>query len=318
MSKSSPSGWRGAVPAVLMPSTLATDAGRALTLALAFAAQGWDLGVYFDAASQTERQAALALCEAVKRLGRRALAFDVDWERGSTEEAARDLLARCRAPEQGLGVVPRCLLNAPQRVLHDRAERFDGAALEVLMRANLTAPLALAQAFADAWNAVGTFAAEGTLGETASGDASALADANVQSAATSGKQAYADDAVVMHLIDSHATRAAEAYFSFSLTQTALREAIPAQARALAPTVRVVGVSTPLIGIEQAHAAESIEPIATAELAAAVCYLAQARTITGSTLLVDGGLSSADPPHRRAKASFDEAQASEMLAERLPR
>ena len=70
------------------------------------------------------------------------------------------------------------------------------------------------------------------------------------------------------------------------------------AQALAPTVRVVGVAPGLTllsgdqseaGFSSAHQATPLGRSSTPQdVADAVCYLAAARAITGTTLLVDGG------------------------------
>jgi NAD(P)-dependent dehydrogenase (short-subunit alcohol dehydrogenase family) len=70
------------------------------------------------------------------------------------------------------------------------------------------------------------------------------------------------------------------------------------AQALAPTVRVVGVAPGITmvsgeqteaGFEEAHQHTPLGRSSTPDdIVAAVCYLAGARAVTGTTLVVDGG------------------------------
>ncbi|MGB4346771.1 MAG: SDR family oxidoreductase, partial [Burkholderiaceae bacterium] len=82
------------------------------------------------------------------------------------------------------------------------------------------------------------------------------------------------------------------------SKSALQTATTMLAQALAPTVRVVGLAPgiTMVSGEQtpgefanAHARTPLGKSSTPDdIAQAVCYLAQARAITGTTLFVDGG------------------------------
>jgi NAD(P)-dependent dehydrogenase (short-subunit alcohol dehydrogenase family) len=86
--------------------------------------------------------------------------------------------------------------------------------------------------------------------------------------------------------------------SYTLSKAALQTATTMLAQALAPRVRVVGVSPGITlvsgdqdtqGFEQAHRATPLGRSSTPQdIVDAVCYLAGARAITGTTLVVDGG------------------------------
>ena len=88
------------------------------------------------------------------------------------------------------------------------------------------------------------------------------------------------------------------FLSYTLTKAALEHATTLLAQALAPRVRVVGVAPGITlpsgdqsraGFERAHRQTPLRRSSTPEdIAAAVVYLARARAVTGTTLLVDGG------------------------------
>ncbi|WP_010122851.1 Rossmann fold domain-containing protein, partial [Burkholderia oklahomensis] len=88
-------------------------------------------------------------------------------------------------------------------------------------------------------------------------------------------------AVVIHLLDETLFHPAPERLSHSLAQAALHRATTAQALALAPKVRVVGLVR-----GRAPRADDI--------ADAACYLADAPGVTGATLTVDGGEHLAPP------------------------
>ncbi|MGI4859814.1 MAG: hypothetical protein ACRYHA_23400 [Janthinobacterium lividum] len=279
------------------------------------------------------RATALALCAAVTALGRRAAAFPVSTQpsatfatsaasaasaksathagmsaatqraRGSAEgavsgpgygAAAADhdasqvetLIQRCA---QRLGR-PRCVVSAPLRVERDADGRLSGPALARMNHANLWIALALAQTLSDA-----VAADRGNGSSNGSGSSNGDSD---------GNDADADDAVVVNIVDSLLPEVRRDAVLFALTQSAVANATPVLARRYAPRLRVVAVSTPLLaghaadaggadhGARAGHAAGG-GPL-DASLAQAVCYLAEASTITGSTLLVDGGMGCALP------------------------
>jgi NAD(P)-dependent dehydrogenase (short-subunit alcohol dehydrogenase family) len=88
------------------------------------------------------------------------------------------------------------------------------------------------------------------------------------------------------------------YLSYTLSKAALGTATVALAQALAPKVRVVGLAPGLTlqsgdqTPESFAAAHKVTPLGHAsrieDLVAAALYLADARGVTGTTLVVDGG------------------------------
>lgn len=222
--------------------------GRAIALGLA--REGWDVTVHYRS-SETE---ALATVRDIEQLGRRARALCCDL---SDDTAVRALVPEAIA---GLGPVG-CLVNSASLFSYDEAGTFSKAMLEAHMQANLTAPLLLAQAV---------------------------------HAAT----AESDQAVVINLLDQKLFNLNPDFLSYTLSKAALQTATTLLAQSLAPKLRVVGVAPglTLVSGEQtddqfakAHRHTPLGRSSTPEdIAEAVAYLARARGVTGSILLVDGG------------------------------
>jgi NAD(P)-dependent dehydrogenase (short-subunit alcohol dehydrogenase family) len=154
-----------------------------------------------------------------------------------------------------------CVVNNAALFEQDSAGDFSMARLDAHMHANLAAPVLLAQAL------------------------HAITPENEQ-------------AVVINLLDQKLHNLNPDFLSYTLSKAALETATTMLAQALAPKVRVVGVA-PGITLQsgdqtpEAFAkAHQVTPLGRSSLpedvAAAVCYLAQAGAVTGTTLLVDGG------------------------------
>lgn len=224
--------------------------GRAIALALA--ERGWQVAVHYGR-SAAEAQATVREIEA---LGRRAAAVQCDL---ADETAVRTLLARATAALDAGPV--SCVVNNASLFEYDNAAEFSLARLDAHMHANLAAPILLAQALHDATPA--------------------------------GRQA-----VVVNLLDQKLFNLNPDFLSYTLSKAALHAATTMLAQALAPKVRVVGIAPGITllsgqqteaGFSQAHAATPLGRSSTPEdIAAAVCFAAEARAITGATLPVDGG------------------------------
>jgi len=154
-----------------------------------------------------------------------------------------------------------CVVNNAALFEQDSAGDFSMARLDAHMHANLAAPVLLAQAL------------------------HAITPDDEQ-------------AVVINLLDQKLYNLNPDFLSYTLSKAALETATTMLAQALAPRVRVVGVA-PGITLQsgdqtpEAFAkAHKVTPLGRSSLpedvAAAVCYLAQAGAVTGTTLLVDGG------------------------------
>lgn len=222
--------------------------GRAIALALA--RHGWNIVVHYGR-SEAEAQATVRDIEA---LGQRAIALACDL---ADEAAVKALLPRAQA---ALGPIS-CLVNNASLFEHDSAADFSTARLDAHMHANLAAPVLLAYALYEATPA--------------------------------GSQS-----VVVNLLDQKLFNLNPDFLSYTLSKAALHSATTMLAQALAPQVRVVGIAP---GITLQSADQTVEGFAKAhavtplgrsssedDIAASVCFVAEAAAITGTTLLVDGG------------------------------
>jgi NAD(P)-dependent dehydrogenase (short-subunit alcohol dehydrogenase family) len=233
-------------------AALVTGAGRRIgrAIALGLAQAGWDVAIHF----RSSRAEAEETAGAVRALGRRAALLECDL---ADESAVRGLLARAIDALGPLG----CVVNNASLFEHDSAADFSPALLASHMQANVSAPILLAQALHAATPADG-------------------------------------QAVVINLLDQKLVNLNPDFLSYTLSKAALQAATTMLAQALAPTVRVVGLAPGITmvsgdqseaGFASAHQATPLGRSSTPQdVADAVCYLAQARAITGTTLLVDGG------------------------------
>jgi NAD(P)-dependent dehydrogenase (short-subunit alcohol dehydrogenase family) len=197
---------------------------------------------------------AIGLAAAVRDLGRRAVLLDCDL---ADEAAVRTLPGRAIAALGPLG----CIVNNASLFSFDNPTAFSPTLLAMHMQTNVAAPLLLAQA--------------------------------LHAATPEGSQA-----VVINLLDQKLGNLNPDFLSYTLSKAALQTATTMLAQALAPRVRVVGVSPGITlvsgdqaeaGFAQAHRQTPLGQSSTPQdIVDAVCYLAKARAITGTTLVVDGG------------------------------
>jgi len=106
------------------------------------------------------------------------------------------------------------------------------------------------------------------------------------------------DAAVINLTDQRVFKLSPKFLSYTLTKSALTTATTTLAQALAPRIRVNAVAPgptlpsarqdPAAFARQAAALPLRRGPTPQDVADAVLYLAQARSITGQTLAVDGG------------------------------
>jgi len=237
---------------------IVTGAGGGLgrAHALGLAARGWDIGVHYG----TSRAEACAVVAEIEALGRRAVALQADLADAAQTER---LLPNCAA---ALGTV-RCVVNNASLFEEDRADNFAYPALLRMTAVNVAAPVALARALYQG------LPAQAEDDETLRG-------------------------VVINLLDQKLFNLNADYLSYTLSKAALQTATTTLAQALAPRVRVVGVAPGLTlpsadqTAAQFAAAHRHTPLRRAsrpeDVVQAVCYLAEASGVTGTTLLVDGG------------------------------
>jgi NAD(P)-dependent dehydrogenase (short-subunit alcohol dehydrogenase family) len=235
-------------PKVALVTGAAKRIGRSIALALA--RQGWDVVVHY----RTSADDAHATVKGIQACGRRAVAVQCDL---LDEAAVRALLPRTA---QLLGPVS-CVVNNASLFSHDCSANFSMAQLDAHMHGNLAAPILLAQA---------------------------LYEATPESA----------QSVVINLLDQKLFNPNPDFLSYTLSKAALHSATTMLAQALAPKLRVVGVAPGLTlvsgeqtkeGFSKAHTLTPLGKSSTPDdIAKAVCYLAEARAVTGTTLIVDGG------------------------------
>ena len=193
----------------------------------------------------------------IERLGRSAFAIQCDL---ANEAAVRALipaaLAHCGANRR-----LSCIVNNASLFEQDGAADFSYRALDAHMHANLAAPILLAQA--------------------------------LHAVTPEGAQS-----VAINLLDQKLFNLNPDFLSYTLSKAALQTATTMLAQELAPKLRVVGIAPGITmtsgaqsaaGFEQAHAVTPLGRSSTPQdIADAVCYVADARAVTGTTLLVDGG------------------------------
>ncbi|MDH5206320.1 MAG: SDR family oxidoreductase, partial [Hylemonella sp.] len=185
----------------------------------------------------------------------RAAAFDADL---SDEAAVRALLPRVVAQLGQLDAV----VNSAAIFEHDDAASFGFAAMEKHLRSNAGAAIVLAQAL------------HGHL------------------------LARAGEGAVVNLLDQKLWNQNPDFLSYTLSKAALEAANTMLAMALAPAVRVVGVAPGLtltshyLTPEKFEALHRLSPLQRSsspeDVAGAVRFALENRSLTGTTLLVDGG------------------------------
>ena len=243
----------GAAAAGVRRVALVTGAGKRLGrhIALTLAQQGWDVAVHCRAS----RAEAEATADEIRALGRRAVVLSADL----SDEAAVRALPVLAVVELGqLDAV----VNSASTFEYDTAATFSYAMLERHLRANTAPAIVLAQCLAEH-----------------------VAQRGVQGA-------------VVNLLDQKLWNPNPDFLSYTLSKAALESATTLLALALAPQVRVVGVAPGLTltsdwlqgeAFEQAHALSPLGRSSTPEdVAATVAFALGNRSMTGTTLLVDGG------------------------------
>ncbi|OVZ55433.1 short chain dehydrogenase [Pigmentiphaga sp. NML080357] len=242
-------------PSSSRPVALVTGAARRIgrEIALALARAGWNVAVHYA----TSRDAAQETCAMLHGLGAEAESFACDL----SDQTA--LAALVPAVTARFGRIDAVVNNA-STFEYDDARTFDAGMLQAHMLPNLVAPVVLARELATA-------------------------------VAARDPQARG---VVVNLLDQKLWNYNPDFFSYTLSKAALEAATTMLAQALAPAVRVVGVAPGLTMIshlqtpQQFARTHAMAPLGHAshpeDVAHAVLFAVQNRSITGTTVLVDGG------------------------------
>ncbi|OSZ74113.1 SDR family oxidoreductase [Hydrogenophaga sp. IBVHS1] len=237
-------------------TVLVTGAGKRLgrEIALTLAQAGWNVAVHHRH-SAAEAQRTATECEAINGRAGSAQAFFADL---GDEASVRALLPAVAAHFGQVDAV----VNSASTFEHDNAGSFGFAAMEQHLRANTGAAVLLAQALHAHLEARG---AEGA---------------------------------VVNLLDQKLWNMNPDFFSYTLSKAALEAANTMLALALAPRVRVVGVApgltltSHLLTDEKFAELHRQSPLGRSstpqDVAATVAFALTNRSITGTTLLVDGG------------------------------
>ena len=240
-------------PAPHQPVVLVTGAARRLgrEIALALADAGWHVAVHYRG---SHADAIKTVADCARKSGSSA-PFQADLE---DEDAVRGLVGQVVAHFGRIDAV----VNSASTFEQDNAASFGFAALEKHLRSNTGAAILLAQAL------------------------------HCHLAARQGKGA------VVNLLDQKLWNQNPDFLSYTLSKAALEAAGTMLAMALAPLVRVVGVApgltltSHLLSDEQFEALHRLSPLGRsstpADVAATVKFALENSSITGTTLLVDGG------------------------------
>ena len=235
------------------PVVLVTGAAKRLgrEIALALAAGGWQIAVHYRS-SKPDADKTVADCA---HLSGASAAFDADL---ADEAAVRELLPRVVAHFGRVDAV----VNSASTFEHDSAASFSFASLDKHLHSNTGAAIVLAQAL----------------------------HSHVAARNASG--------AVVNLLDQKLWNQNPDFFSYTLSKAALEAAGTMLALALAPQVRVVGVApgltltSHLLSGSEFEARHKLSPLGRsstpADVAAAVKFALENASITGTTLLVDGG------------------------------
>jgi len=241
------------MPAFAPRCVLVTGAARRLgrVIALSFARDGWDVALHYRA-SECDAQ---ATARDVEALGRRCMLVCGDLD---SEATARQIFAQAVA---GLGALD-ALVNNASTFRYDDAGAATQASLLAHLLPNLVAPVVLIQELHR------HLMARGAHG------------------------------VAINLLDQKLFNLNPDFFSYTLSKAGLQTATTLLAQALAPTLRVVGVAPGLtlpsyLQSDDAFARmHALAPLGKSsdpdDVARTVLFAAQSRSITGTTLVVDGG------------------------------
>ena len=242
-------------------TALVTGSARRLgrEVALALAADGWQVAVHFRG-SGTDAAQTVDDCLRLAPAGARVESFQADLD---DEAQVRALLPRVI---ERFGSVDAVVNNASM-FEHDTIGSFGYGALLAHVRTNTGAPILLAQALH-------------------------------QHVCTRSGAARMADAVVVNMLDQKLWNQNPDFLSYTLSKAALEAATTTLAIALSPQVRVVGVApgltltSHLLSQEKFDSLHRLSPLGRSstpqDVVAAVKFALDNASITGTTLLVDGG------------------------------
>ena len=219
-------------------------------IALDLAKDGWNVAIHYN---DSEKEAK-ATKDDIERLG--AKAFIVKANLGETENVGKII----KSAQAELGPIS-CLINNASLFEYDSPKDFTLENVHRHMRINLYAPLELTKEFAN------------RLPKDTTG-------------------------CVINLLDQKTHNLNPDFFSYTLSKIALESATKMFASTLGPNIRICGLAPGITlpsgeqtdtGFEAAHQLAPLGKSSSPEdIINAVKYLISAKSITGHTLIVDGG------------------------------
>jgi NAD(P)-dependent dehydrogenase (short-subunit alcohol dehydrogenase family) len=243
-------------------TVLVTGAAKRLgrEIALTLAKDGWQVAVHYR---DSLEDATKTVADCAQLAGASA-AFRANL---TNERAVRNLLPKVI---RQFGRVD-AIVNSASTFEHDTAANFTFAAMDKHLRSNAGAAIILAQAL---------------HAHVTGRDGSASA------------QARQPLGVVVNLLDQKLWNQNPDFFSYTLSKAALEAATTMLAMALSPQLRVVGVApgltltSHLLSDQKFEALHQLSPLGrsstAADVAATVKFAIDNQSITGTTVLVDGG------------------------------
>ncbi len=249
-------------PPAPVRTVLVTGAAKRLgrEIALSLAQSGWRVAVHYHRSADEANQ---TVADCIQLAGASA-AFQADL---GDEAALCNLLPQVIARFGWIDAV----VNSASTFEHDTGASFSFAALDKHMHCNAAAAIILAQA---------------------------LHGHVVARVADAGTPATAPQGVVVNLLDQKLWNQNPDFFSYTLSKAALEAANTMLAMALSPLLRVVGVApgltltSHLLSAEKFETMHRLSPLGRSstatDVAATVKFALDNQSITGTTLLVDGG------------------------------
>jgi NAD(P)-dependent dehydrogenase (short-subunit alcohol dehydrogenase family) len=242
-------------------TVLVTGSARRLgrEIALALAASGWQVAVHYRGSAEEARRT-VADCRDRAHAGAGIEGFQADL---ADEAQARGLLPRVIERFGGVDAV----VNNASLFEHDNVQSFGYERLVTHLRTNTGAPVLLAQALH-------------------------------QHLASRPGASPRGAGVVVNMLDQKLWNQNPDFLSYTLSKAALEAANTALAIALAPQLRVVGVAPGLTLTSHMLSSEKFEQLhrlsplgrssSVQDVVSAVKFALENESITGTTLLVDGG------------------------------
>jgi NAD(P)-dependent dehydrogenase (short-subunit alcohol dehydrogenase family) len=236
-------------------TVLVTGAARRLgrEIALALASAGWQVAVHYRESADDAAKTVDDCSKLAPQLKFESIQADL-----SDESHVRALIPQVVQRFGSLDAV----VNSASLFEHDSIETFGAAKLQSHMATNTVAPIVLAQALHE----------------------------HVVSRSATG--------AVVNLLDQKLWNPNPDFLSYTLSKAALEAANTMLAIALAPQVRVVGVApgltlpSPMLTQEKFEQLHRLSPLGRSstpqDVASTVRFALENNSITGTTLLVDGG------------------------------